>query len=339
MNLLSRTLSLLLLAAAGAQAKPIVSVQYKDWSVICDNTRHCEAAGYQTESGDDATQSDPVVLVLRRDAGPGAPLSAMLEVSVNEGGEAGPLTVKAGKVSVGPHPSGQELNKDQLTKLWPALLKAPTAEASDGKRRWIVSLAGLNAALLKMDEVQGRLDTPGALLRKGARPEANVLPPLPAPQLAAAPVGPELKGDDKLVAAVLKALPSGDCPDAPASGRDQTVHRLSGGKLLVLRECYRAAYQSAYEVAIVNDKPPFKRVAGMMPKAVDGSEEQLLNASFSDGVLNEYVKGRGIGDCGSARSWLWTATGFQLYSEEEAPACRGIPGGVMHPVFVAKRVR
>jgi hypothetical protein len=36
-----------------------------------------------------------------------------------------------------------------------------------------------------MDEFQGRIGTPGALVRKGTRPEATVLPPLPAPEITA----------------------------------------------------------------------------------------------------------------------------------------------------------
>jgi hypothetical protein len=39
-----------------------------------------------------------------------------------------------------------------------------------------------NAVLLKMDEFQGRLDTPGAIIRKGQKLESSVLPSLPVPE-------------------------------------------------------------------------------------------------------------------------------------------------------------
>jgi len=48
--------------------------EFGDWTIACDNTRHCEALGYQSmESG-----SAAVVLWLSRDAGPNAPVSIQL---------------------------------------------------------------------------------------------------------------------------------------------------------------------------------------------------------------------------------------------------------------------
>jgi len=49
--------------------------------------------------------------------------------------------------------------------------------------------------LLKMDEFQGRLDTPGALVRKGNKSESSALPPLPAPEIKAALRKTVKKGD------------------------------------------------------------------------------------------------------------------------------------------------
>jgi hypothetical protein len=51
-----------------------------------------------------------------------------------------------------------------------------------------VSTKGANAVLLKMDDVQGSIDTPGALLRKGRKPEASVVASLPAQEIVAVPV-------------------------------------------------------------------------------------------------------------------------------------------------------
>jgi hypothetical protein len=111
------------------------------------------------------------------------------------------------------------------------------------------------------------------------------------------------------------------------------VVRLSQGKLLVLFECSKGNYQSGFKPFVVNDKPPFKPV----PALSAPGDAELANADFRDGELSEFVKGRATVDCGRARRWLWTASGFQLLSHEHAPMCRGIPEGIMHPVFVAKR--
>jgi hypothetical protein len=70
---------------------------------------------------------------------------------------------------------------------------------------WTVSTSGANAVLLKMDEFQGRLDTPGALVRKGSKPESNVLPPLAPPEITAGTVNPDSK-PIKLTAAQTRDL-------------------------------------------------------------------------------------------------------------------------------------
>ncbi|RYD40495.1 MAG: DUF1176 domain-containing protein, partial [Verrucomicrobiaceae bacterium] len=48
-------------------------------------------------------------------------------------------------------------------------------------KHWTLSLSGLNAVLLKMDEAQDRIGTPGALVRRGNKPESSVLAPVPPP--------------------------------------------------------------------------------------------------------------------------------------------------------------
>src|SRR5207253_1006649 len=106
----------------------------------------------------------------------------------------------------------------QVRTLLPALLKDGRIAWTGKGTTWTVSTAGANAVLLKMDEFQGRLDTPSALVRKGSKPELNVLPPLPAPEVQAGPVSLN-KNPIKLTAAqmhdlqaaVRKTVKEGDC--------------------------------------------------------------------------------------------------------------------------------
>ena len=202
---------------------------------------------------------------------------------------------------------------------------------SDGKHRWTLSLAGIQAALLKMDDLQGRLDTPGALVRKGSKPESAALPPLPAPLLTALPIPATADADSKLLAPILKSLPRERLrsPRAPAVGREGALYRLSPTKVLVTQLCGRYAYQSSYEVWIANATPPYAPQPARLPLYGKDAGNDVMEASFEKGVLSSYAKGRGINDCGEAYSWLWTASGFQLQSANEAPVCRGFAGGVM----------
>lgn len=324
-HIMAALAALSLPAAAWAKTE-----SYKDWAVACDNTRHCEANGTQAADGD-----NPVSLLLKRDGGPNAPLTGELIAADADDGKAGPLTLRLGDFKLSGLKTEQSLSAGQMAQLLPRMLNADAISLGDGKLQWTLSLAGLKAALLKMDEVQGRLGTPGALVKKGAKPEASVPPALPTPLLkpAAAAVRP---GDAALAAPILKAVRERGCwedmPDAENPTID--VHRLSADKVLVLRECGRGAYQGGFSVWIANDKPPYRPA---LAKLADGDAAYLMNAEFNQGVLSSYAKGRGIGDCNVSSAWAWTGGRFELMHAAEAPQCRGIPGGVSLRSWVTRQ--
>ena len=89
-----------------------------------------------------------------------------------------------GEVKIGDNATG-ELTAVQTAALLGALAKNARLSWSAKGKSWTVSTKGANAVLLKMDEFQGRLGTPGALVRKGTKSEATVLPALPAPEITA----------------------------------------------------------------------------------------------------------------------------------------------------------
>lgn len=179
-----KILKLLLITSALAAALPAGAAPYNgtrfgamDWEVACDNTRRCEAAGFQSEDGE--TESAPAALWLGRDAGAAAAaLEARLMVVTPDDKDAGPLTITAGQLA----------------------------------------LAGLKAVLLKMDDLQGRVGTVTAPVKPGTRPAGAVLPPLAMP--------PAQKGDDKLLAAIVKTKRADDCSeDVKDTNRYQDIHR------------------------------------------------------------------------------------------------------------------
>ncbi|MBV7539025.1 DUF1176 domain-containing protein [Duganella sp. sic0402] len=301
---------------AGAQAGEFV---HKDWAVACDNTRHCEAVGYQ-----DMEQGAPVTLWLGRDAGGNAPVLGKLMAYSEDDSEA-PLSIRVGEVQI--KAIKQELTAQQMARLLPALKKADTAQVSDGKRAWTLSLAGLNAALLKMDDVQGRVGTVTALARAGVKPASAVPAALPAPVLRALPLPPQRDSDKALLPAILDVLKDADCEAIASEGAYGDVYRISATQLLVVRQCWLGAYQGAYGVWRVDDKPPYAAVRLMLPGADGKEEDAAVEAYFENGILSSYAKGRGLGDCGGFDSWLWTADGFKLLESSNGPLCRGMPGG------------
>ena len=65
--------ALLLLSPVAALAAPATSVDFShdDWTIACDNTRTCRAAGYQADDSD-----PPVSVLLTRKAGAGQAVTA-----------------------------------------------------------------------------------------------------------------------------------------------------------------------------------------------------------------------------------------------------------------------
>ena len=324
-------LSLGAVAPAMADKAPM-SFQYKDWELVCDNTRTCRAAGYQEgEGGSD----NPVSMRITRAAGPATPI----DIDVQTGGDddaSGRLRLRIGKLSV-PNldPAKGSLDAAQVRSLLPELLKGDTVALTDSKNReWSISLAGLNAVLLKMDEFQGRIGTPGALARKGAKPEASVLPAVPAPVVNAVKPPKTLPADKALAAKIFPALDikeaKEDCNNKDEiNAKSMEVTRLDGQRVLLALGCGMGAYNYSTLLWIANDKPPYA------PVALDA------NGDFDDkeASVTEVMKGRGIGDCISTRTWTFDGKTFVRTSETGDGMCRGFPGGAWSlPSFVARVV-
>ncbi|MTV39277.1 DUF1176 domain-containing protein [Duganella radicis] len=316
-----------LLLALGALTSFSATAQqfsFKDWVVACDNTRHCEAVGYQAEGFE-----QPVTLWLARDAGGNAAVSARMDAQFEQD-DTGPYTIRAGATVVSGIPVGGVLSAAHIARLLPALKEADVALVADGRHEWELSLAGLKAALLKMDDLQGRVGTVTALSRPGAKPASAVPAALSAPVLRAQAVPSPRESDAKLLPAILKTLRDADCDaDAPRAeyGRNSEIARLSATEVLVFLECTRGAYQAAYGIWRVNDKPPHKAVRILLPNVEGKTDDMLIEPYFDKGVLGSFAKGRGLADCGSADQWLWTAEGFRLKESSIGPMCRGMPGG------------
>jgi hypothetical protein len=52
----------------------------------------------------------------------------------------------------------------------------------------------------------------------------------------------------------------------------------------------------------------------------------MINADFDPKtmVLNAFEKGRGLGDCGVLRNYLWDGKSFQPLEIDYMPECRGV---------------
>ena len=314
----------LTLACAGAlAAKPGISFTHKDWSVDCDNTGTCRASGYQRDEDE-----NPMSVLITRAAGPGAPLQAQAMF----GGEEdklpdGPVRLSVGGRAVGTVVDSQDLSPEQVAALLKAVTGTGEVVFSAGKTRWKLSSDGASAVLLKMDDVQGRIGTPGALARRGTKPEASVPGPVKAPVIQAVRVPASSKADLPLALKVLATIAkSDDCEELAElqaarkpDTSDVDLWRLGGGRVLVSALCWRGAYNAGNGYWIANDKPPYDaKLATTQADTFDPETGELSGTS----------KGRGVGDCVSNSSWVWDGREFVHAHEATSGQCKGVtPGG------------
>jgi len=312
-----------------ADKKDPVGFQHKDWALQCDNTRTCRAVGYQSESGD----SEPVSMLLTRAAGPGTPVQVELQVYTEKANPAS-LQLKVGKLSLsGLDGAVPRVPVGQVPRLLQELLKNDEATVVAGKDEWTLSLAGASAVLLKMDEAQGRIDTPGALVRRGTRPESSVAARVAAPVVKAVVPIAQRKGDTTLakhlIAELDRASVEGQCNgQEPLNAATANVYRLTDRKVLLSLPCGMGAYNFTNLLWIANDRPPYQ------PQPLEDVDGEF---DADTGTVRRSMKGRGIGDCWSMHDWQFDGQGFVLTREANDSMCRGFPGGAWQlPSYVTR---
>lgn len=332
-------------SAAGAYPRsdlPSLSFTHKDWELVCDNTRTCRAAGYHAE---DDTAPNATVL-LTRAAGPNKPVTVELQLADDEKHPpTSPLQmtidgVQLGEVAVDLSNNIGTLSPAQANALVAAVLRDGKIAWKAGKTTWTISAAGANAVLLKMDDFQGRLGTPGAIVRRGNKPEATVLPPLPLPEVKAAPVLPGKTPvaltpaqTRDLTAALRKTITDDSCELLDAKRNEAgklEVSRLTADKWLVSHTCWMAAYNTGDGYWVINATPPYAPVL-----------VTTLASDYDNGVISSSQKGRGIGDCFGSAEWTWDGRTFSQTLQETSGMCRQIAaGGAWHlPTLVTRVIK
>ncbi|MBV9931572.1 MAG: DUF1176 domain-containing protein [Alphaproteobacteria bacterium] len=339
-------LPLLLAAAAGVAPQPSPLKLFKDWTIGCDNVRACQAVALLH----DQAAEDGLTMSLSRGAAPDAPVRIVV------GPPLGASDDKTGVVALAVDgkrlparltevEGGAEVDPAGTVALLAALRVGAKLEAlgADGKRLGTISLAGASAALLYMDDRQQRVGTVTALARPGPKP-ANAVPPAPAapevvvpPRSAKAPRGMPLA-----VAAALRkqACESGE----PDTGWKADTYRLDAGHTLAVvpDHCDSGAYNAASLLYVAADSGGWRpiRYDTDKPNTDDaGSGPVAYNAEWNAkaGTLDMFMKGRGLGDCGTRQSFAWDGERFRLILQEEMGECRGSIAWI--PTWRAKAVR
>jgi hypothetical protein len=200
-----------------------------------------------------------------------------------------------------------------------------------GKSFGTASLKGATAAIRAMDDRQKRVDTVTALVATGSKPASAVPapPPLPVVTFRSPPATAPLQPTAAEIARMRKVT---DCTDDEGEMATAESFRVDAATTMVLLSCGHGAYNFSSVPLILtgSGKTRAMRVApfdysGGMSESTTAPYALLTNAGWDDasGRLQSYAKGRGIGDCGTAESWVWDGRKLRLIEYTAMDECRG----------------
>ena len=330
-----------------AQAAAPSYDSYKAWLVSCDNTLTCEAKGFLNDESTIAGNTQingRVDLRFIRNAGPDGRTEARLSAGF-------PFGLTDLKVDAKPlvlAPSAWQLKTQDgntvLSTRQPAAIAALLTQLRDGTMLHVrddgVPLSGLKAALLRMDDKQGRIDGVTALIRQGPKP-ASTVPPAPlTPSIPPAHATPSLPLHEQTHLLELtrttqaELIKKYDCENLDKEQDDLLLtgaYTLDHNNALVLIGCAMGAYQGTSLAFVVSRTGKGQARPASLPRPVLSKEDSRQNDNTltgpdldkATGTLTEFAKGRGLSDCGTSSSWRWDGHSFALTAMTFQSACGG----------------
>ncbi len=313
---------------AGGPAVASQSRKFRDWLAVCDNTNECAAFGPASgQTGWVRVAAAP---------GPNGVSTVSMGVWGDTSATPGALTVilDGRRFTARPEQGSDDFRiaARDVPAFISALANGKAMTVDPGDEPTAVSLSGASAALLWIDERQGRLDTVAALVRRGPRP-ASTIPAAPtAPIVTPAPAVSQTGfGDSRKLPAALEALP------AVQACREETGHsdwiqkaatsaRLDASTELWGVPCFVGAYNIGHDWYLTG--PDGRNPRPLQLASANGETATgTINGSYAANAraLVAFAKGRGPGDCGQAQTWTWTGRAFVLSAETEMTECWGVP--------------
>lgn len=313
-------------AAAGRPAVRPESRTFRDWRVSCDNGADCFAFGPAVEGGTGWVR-------VHMPAGPQARPDVRLGFwAQGDGAGALKVAIDGRDLAV----SAQDLEETWVVLADPAAAATALAAGrgltlSRGGETQALSLNGASAALLWIDERQGRLDTTTALVRRGDRP-ASAVPAAPVlPVVTPAPAADQSNLPTALPAALAGRDDVVECR-AEMDHLPQVRDAVSRARLDARTElwgvpCGAGAYNLSTQFFLTGPDGADPRPLAFS-STLGEPQELLTNAEYDPDTrqLSQFAKGRGLGDCGVIQSWTWTGREFTLSQDTVMGECWGVPG-------------
>ncbi|MGP9558555.1 DUF1176 domain-containing protein [Psychrobacter sp. AOP7-A1-24] len=329
-----------------------------DWQVICDNTLTCRAVGYADE-GQMATPASILLTAIPKVGLPMGRIQFLPEVSEqSQDNVALWLNGKDyGRLQPSSDGSIYNLTAEQTKQLINHARLNTKIEIKAGSDSWTVSDKGMGAVLLKLDEVQGRVGTPIALVSKSSvrkqtpksakqKPvinRASVYTEADHKQLGSSKLAYFQANIDKWINIDDKQFvgsedTTGSCELVnPKTEIYQRMSKYGSNMLrwdfttidathtLASHMCWQGAYNAANGYWVIDHNKP--------------SQPTLITTSgndYSDGEISANHKDRGVGDCWNSKTWVWNGTTFAKMTDFSTGMCRGFSGGAWDlPTYVS----
>lgn len=352
-NWIAAPLLLLVSFVSGyAHADPLQRI-YNDWQVSCDNINRCSARSSQDSQG--------LVLQLTREAGPEGRASVSIDFQRNNDEQSTDLPIANRLMLNGKaltfNRREWDVGKKHIASINRVVVSEFVNTVRDGSSIQLggkldaqqtthpsISLNGLKAALLAIDQQQSREGTKTAWASRGNKPITAVPP---------APTMPELPRfsephplSDSEISAITQNTASNiennDCSLDP-SEREVHLFPLTNDKALMTVNCDMGAYNLYVLGYIVSRQAPYKvdNLALTLPfkAGEDDQPPELINADFDEksGILSTLDKGRGLGDCGVSSRWVFDGKAFTLAAYASEPSCDGYSRSGQWPVLWVSR--
>lgn len=305
---------------------------HKNWSATCDNSLACEALSLLPEG----ESSDSPQIIISRGSGDAA-VSVRIRFAEPTGGRyrvlVGGRVVANGTQAAGDWPI--MVDGDAALKLVRAIARGRNLTIDDGNGRLLGKrdLAGSVAALNRIDALQNRDGTRLALASVGRRVKsaAVIIPPV----VQAKRIGKQGPLPD--AATIVAVVEGSKCeidPSVVTENSAVSLGRADGQrKALLFVSCGSGAYNSAtaayFGTSVDGKRWDFAPARFDYPEKPDegmGGVTLLSNVSWdaSRQRLDAFHKGRGLGDCGQAESYVWDGSVFRLVEARAMNECRGI---------------
>lgn len=303
---------------------------HKDWAAACDNAYSCEALSLAPE-GDEAA---PAILIRRSSPDEAVTVKVSLVAPVGDryrilidGREVDSGALAQGEWSI----LGSAANSLKLAR---AIGRGRNIviRGSDGNVLGQRTLKGSAAALIHIDLMQNRARTRNALFLVGRRalPARSVAMPV----ISATRIGkPAMVTDARTIIDVVE---NSKCPSDSSTVTENSAISLGKKdgqhKVLIQVGCGSGAYNMVVAPYVGSSadgkKWSFSPARFDYPDQADEGMDGvtlLSNPSWdaSKQQLSSYHKGRGLGDCGTARTYVWDGGMFRLVEAFAMDECRG----------------